>query len=179
MDSGAVDRNFVTLSYVLKDNLITYDLTHPIFVTSIHGKEAATKVVIKDIKLIAGEETVDIKNVELIVIQDGPTDIIIGMPTLLENRVFARLTQHFNTGQTHSETPEKPSGGQHWTVSWKRVRTALNVLAASKAQREAIKKAHISELLNIVPEDDPTEDLLPEDIYASYLQDPTRDPEGL
>jgi hypothetical protein len=88
-----------------------------------------------------------------------------------------RLTQHFNTGgQWQGETPEKPSGGQHWTISWKRVKTALNVLGASKAQREAIRKAHISDLLNVEPEDDPTEDLLPENIYATYLQDPTRDP---
>ena len=51
----------------------------------------------------------------------------------------------------------------------------MNVLGASKAQREAFKKAHITELLNIEPEDDPTEALLPEDIYATYLQDPARE----
>ena len=41
--------------------------------------------------------------------------------------------------------------------------------------RAAFRKAHISELLNVEPVDDPTEDLLPEEIYASYLQDPTRE----
>ena len=180
LDTGAIDRNFITLNYVINNKLITHELLHPIYVTSIHGNETATKVVIEDITIKSGDEMVNLKDAELIVIQDGPADIIIGMPTLLENRVFTRHTRHFNTGQTQGEIPEKPSGGPHWTVSYKRVRTALNVLGASnKAQRAAIKKSHISELLNIEPEEDPTEDLLPEDIYASYLQDPTRDPSDM
>ena len=97
------------------------------------------------------------------------------MPTLVENRVFAQLTTHFNTGQCKGGRPEKPTGCRPWTISWKRTQCALNALGASKKIREAFKKAHISELLNVEPVEDPTEDLLPEDIYASYLQDPTRD----
>jgi hypothetical protein len=121
----------------------------------------------------AGEEA-DLGKVELIVIKDAPADLIIGMPTLLEKRVFAQLTQHFNTGQPGGETREKPEGGQPRTVSWKRVRTALAALGASKVQRRAFK-ASLQELLNIEPQDDPTEGLLPEDIYASYFTDPGRD----
>ena len=142
LDSGAVDRNFVTCEFVNKYNLTKYKLTYPIKVKSIHGTETTNDVVITDITIRVGDEAVDIKNVELLVINEGPTDIILGMPTMLEHRVLARLTQHLNTGgQTQGETPEKPSGGQHWTtVSCKRVKTALNVRGASKAQREAIKK---------------------------------------
>jgi hypothetical protein len=98
------------------------------------------------------------------------------MPTLVENRVFARLTRHFNTGRAEDETREKPSGGQHWTVSWKRVRSALNAIGVTKAQWHAVKRAHLSELLNVEPEEDPTEELLPEDIYEPNQQQPTREP---
>ena len=97
------------------------------------------------------------------------------MPTLVVNRVFAQLTTHFNTGRGEGWSPEKPRGCRPWTVSWKRTQCALNALGASKEVRAAFRKAHISEILNFEPVDDPIEDLLPEDIYASYLQDPIRE----
>jgi hypothetical protein len=50
----------------------------------------------------------------------------------------------------------------------------LSALGASKAERKQYKKIHISELLNQIPEIDPTEELLPEDIWNTYLQDPDR-----
>ena len=97
------------------------------------------------------------------------------MPTLVENRVFAKLTTHVNTGQCEGWSPEKPRGCRPWTVSCKRTQCALNALGTSGEVRAAFRKAHISELLNFEPVDDPIEDLLPEDIYASYLQDPIRE----
>ena len=107
--------------------------------------------------------------------KNAPADIIIGMPTLLKHAVFKTLSKHFNTGQSAGETLEKPGDAQRRTVSWKRVRTALTALGASKAQKRLFKKAHLSELLNVEPNEDPTEELLPEDIYATYFQDPTQE----
>jgi cleavage and polyadenylation specificity factor subunit 1 len=174
LDSGATERNFVTKMCCDRLNLNIYRLHHPIFVHSIHGIEEATEVARAQIKVHAQGEEADLKWVELVVIENAPADIIIGLPTLRDSRVFASLSRHFNTGQAAGETREKTDEGPRTPVSWKRVKVALTALGASKAQKRAFKKAHITELLHFQPEDDPTEGLLPEDIWASYLQDPNR-----
>jgi hypothetical protein len=175
MDSGAINRNFVSNECCEKLKLPKYLLKEPITVTSIHGEEIATHVVVAKVALNSQGETADLQWVELVVIKNAPADIIIGRPTLLKHAVFKTLSKHFNTGQSAGETLEKPGDAQRRTVSWKRVRTALTALGASKAQKRLFKKAHLSELLNVEPNEDPTEELLPEDIYATYFQDPTQE----
>jgi hypothetical protein len=146
MDSGAINRNFVSNECCEKLKLPKYLLKEPITVTSIHGEEIATHVVVAKVALNSQGETADLQWVELVVIKNAPAEIIIGMPTLLKHAVFKTLSKHFNTGQSAGETLEKPGDAQRRTVSWKRVRTALTALGASKAQKRLFKKAHLSEL---------------------------------
>ena len=61
LDSGAVDRSFITYKVVNKYNLLKHKLTYEINVKSIHGKEIATEAVITTIKIISGDEEVEIK----------------------------------------------------------------------------------------------------------------------
>jgi hypothetical protein len=175
MDSGAINRNFVSRECCERLKLPKYVLKEPIKVTSIHGEETATHVVVAKVELHSQGEVANLKWIELVVIKNAPTEIVIGMPTLLEHAVFKTLSRHFNTGQSAGGTLEKSGDAQRRTVSWKRVQSALTALGASKEQKRLYKKAHISELLNVEPNEDPTEDLLPEDIYATYFQDPTQE----
>ena len=61
LDSGAVDRNFVTNAFVNKYELLKCKLAYKINIKSIHGKEIATEAVITTIKIISGDEEVEIK----------------------------------------------------------------------------------------------------------------------
>ena len=83
LDSGAVDRNFITNECALKLNLTKLKLRYPITVTSIHGEEVATEVVIARTVITSHDQIADLTQVELIVIQKGPSEVIILMPTLL------------------------------------------------------------------------------------------------
>jgi hypothetical protein len=177
LDSGAVNRNFISTHYIAnaKDKISMMKLKYPVKVTSIHGHEIATHCVIAEVDVEAQGETARLGKIEMIVITNAPADIIIGFPTLTDNKVFAKLARHFNTGRSHTDwTREKPCDAQRRTISWKRVNAALSALGVRKADRKAFKKIHVSELLNIEPDDDQTESLLPEDIWSSYLQDPIR-----
>ena len=73
-------------------NLKRFKLTAPIIIKSIHGEELATEIAIHDIKIISGTEEADLTQVEMIVLQNRSADIIVGMLTMREHRVFSKLT---------------------------------------------------------------------------------------
>jgi Retroviral aspartyl protease len=176
LDSGAINRNFISQTCIQRLNLISNPMKNKIKVTSIHGHEIATHSVKLNVQINAYGESAELGEIEMVVLKETPAETVIGFPTLTENRVFSKLTRHFNTGgQGHTGwTRDSPDDAQRRKPSWKRVNAALSALGASKAERKQYKKIHISELLNQIPETDPTEELLPEDIWNSYLQDPDR-----
>jgi len=149
LDSGCIGRDFVSHACCIKLNLVKQKLKYPIHISSIHGNEIATEVVIlNNFILQCEDQEVTIPAVQLVVIETAPTDVIIGLITLREHEVFRRLTRYF--GKT-----ERVSGGL--AVNSGRVpnepaciepMTTCASLSTKRAQRHlASARVHVSELL--------------------------------
>jgi hypothetical protein len=146
MDSGAVGRNFVTRACCDRLNLNIYRLQYPIKINSIHGYEIATEVARAQVKIYAQGEEVDLKWVEMVVASNLPKDIVIGLYTLRDQRVFSRLSRFFNTGQADGETREKTDEGPRLPISRKRVKVALTALELVRRRRELSQKPALRSL---------------------------------
>ena len=82
----------------------------------------------------------EITALKLIVLEEGPADIIIGLETLRENNIFGKLSRYFGTGSEEKASHANSPGDR--TVSERRCieprlarksdRTSLNTLSIDR-----------------------------------------------
>ena len=102
LDSGCIGRDFISITCVQKLKLNTYSIMYPIDVISIHGNEIATQVVcINNFEINYKDQQIIIPEVNLVVINKAPTDIILGHGSLKMYNVYSRLSRYF--GAAHSD----------------------------------------------------------------------------
>ena len=104
LDSGCIGRDFISSTCVEKLNLHKYDIMYPIEVTSIHGNETATEVVyINNFEINYKDQKIIIPEINLVVINKAPTDVILGHGSLKKHNVYGRLSRYFGTAHSDVE----------------------------------------------------------------------------
>ena len=80
LDSGAIGRNFITASYCKLNKFELRKLPYPIKIISIHGNETSdTGIELHDLEVNALGQKAIIPKIQLILLKEGPADIIIGL----------------------------------------------------------------------------------------------------
>jgi hypothetical protein len=183
LDSGCIGRDFITKSTVERLKLNTSDILFPIDVNSIHGSEIATKVVtLVNMPIIYGETRLIIPEVNLVVIEKAPAEIILGHLTLRDHGVYERCS-YFGSGLDGASGAVK--GSAHYPQSdVSHSNTPFNALTSERLYQPddrynnsntKYKTIHISDILRYESDEQSTEELLPEDIFSTYWQNPQRD----
>ena len=171
LDSGCIGRDFISITCVQKLKLNTYSIMYPIDVISIHGNEIATQVVcINNFEINYKDQQIIIPEVNLVVINKAPTDIILGHGSLKMYNVYSRLSRYFGAAHSDVENPAVRESCRSTKPACQRdsVATSMSLSAKVTMGKNATKRVHISKLLKQEDAGDPTEGLLPEDILANY-----------
>ena len=177
LDSGCIGRDFITENACTKLKVNKYPLKFKIEVKSIHGTELATEVVMaSELKIKYKDQTVRLKQIPLVVIKEGPADIIVGHQTLREHNVYAQLNRYFGN-ESLAEVSPAVKEKSYYPQPACQVDSITSPRSSSTSitmGNQKVKVVHISELIPTGETDDTTYDLLPEEIYATYEQDPQR-----
>jgi len=176
LDSGCIGRDLISNECCIRLKLYKYPLMYPITVTSVHGNEIATEAVrLTNIKVRHEGQCVTVPEINLVVINKGPADIVMGHKSLRENNIYCKLNRYFGPAErlgadpavSKECTPNKPAVEEpRFTPRFDSLRTKIAMGPKHSAT------VHISELIPQEPDGDPTEALLPEDVLASHWQNP-------
>ena len=113
LDSGAIGRDFITRACITRLRLNSQRLLYPIKIISIHGEENATeRIHVQHLSIKSLGQEIKIPSIKLIVLKQGPADIIIGLETLRNNNVFGLLSRYFGTGGDVKSGLINPTGAQ-------------------------------------------------------------------
>jgi hypothetical protein len=175
LDSGAIGRDFITRACITRLRLNSQRLLYPIKIISIHGEENATEGIhVQHLSIKSLGQEIKIPSIKLIVLKQGPADIIIGLETLRNNNVFGLLSRYFGTGGDVKSGLINPTGaqggGEVGCASLPRTsrnpgRTPINSLIPETVP-VGRKMVHISQLIPISEIDDETYALQPDEMYG-------------
>jgi hypothetical protein len=177
LDSGCIGRDFITRTTANKLKLNIQPLLYPIEVKSIHGDEIATEVVkLLNIPIKYEGQTLIIPEVFAVLIEKAPADVILGHYTLRSHGVYQRCG-YFAPPSTAVENGAVKGSGHEPQPAGNHSNATFASLGAKISQsHKRIKRIHISQILRY-EEDEIPEELLPEDIYDTYWQNPEREKE--
>ena len=165
LDSGCIGRDFITNDCVEKFKMIKYKLFFPIQVKSIHDVEKATHgVTLLNFVLNYEEQAIVIPVVNLIIVKNLPTDIVMGHETLKENEVYKNLDRYFGKSIHAVDNPAVRVSGHDPKPAGKGYKPTLLSLSTKVeiGKQKVHKKVHVSELLRYEGGGDPTLGLLPD-----------------
>ena len=133
-------------------------------------------VYINNFKINYKDQQIIIPEVNLVVINKAPTDVILGHGSLKKHNVYGRLSRYFGTAHSDVENPAVRESCRSTKPACQRdsVATSMTLSAKVAMGKNATKRVHISTLLKQEEAGDPTEELLPEDILASYWLNPDK-----
>jgi hypothetical protein len=137
----------------------------------------ATEVVyIHNFQINYKDQTIIIPEVNLVVIKEAPTDIILGHGSLKLYNVYGQLSRYFGTAHNDVESPAVRESCRSTKPACQRdsVATFMKLSAKIAMGKNATKRVHISKLLKQEEAGDPTEELLPEDILSNYWANPDK-----
>ena len=97
LDSGASKRSYIDQEYLRKiqgkTKMNIQNLTKTILTKSLHGVSEIKQYIIADIELTIKSVTVQVKNIQLLILKNSPYNIIIGLEDIRTND----LTKRFRT----------------------------------------------------------------------------------
>ena len=137
----------------------------------------ATEVVqIHNFQVNYKDQQIIIPEINLVVIKEAPTDIILGHGSLKLYNVYGQLSRYFGTAHSDVENPAVRESCRSTKPACQRdsVATSMTLSAKIAMGKNATKRVHISKLLKQEEAGDPTEELLPEDILSNYWANPDK-----
>jgi hypothetical protein len=93
IDTGATEYNYVSREFAERAKLHQFPLRHNVTVKSIHGQSQVNKYVLVDCDLLYKNNVnlITLKRIPCIVLDSCPRDLIIGLPTIVDNDLISKL----------------------------------------------------------------------------------------
>ena len=183
-----IGRNFITKEYCKLNKLTLKNLPFNIRIKSIHGDELSTNgIELQDLEVHALGQKAIIPSIQLILLNEGPADIIIGLETLRYNNVFGKLSRYFGTetdakGSLINTSEDRTVGNGRCIERWparKSDRTSIHALSTAGTPNLRYHTVHISDIIPNAVQDDDTDYLLPAEMYSQEKDSPIhRDEKG-
>jgi hypothetical protein len=119
---------------------------YPIEINSIHGTEISTEVVqIHNFQINYKDQKIVIPEVNLMVIENAPTDIILGHGSLKLYNVYGQLSRYFGTAHSDVENPAVRESCRSTKPACQRdsIATCMKLSAKIAMGKNATKRVHI------------------------------------